>query len=84
MTEKEEIKQQQFQDIDIQCELEKLSSSTQTEINIEIENLKSKIEQIILEYPIFFSTSNKNSLENLDQINSLIKNLQNEIKDLQR
>jgi hypothetical protein len=84
-------KEQQFRDIDIQCEFEKPSSlqlSTQTEIDsfffIENENLITKIHEILLDHPTLFSTSNKNPFEDLDQIISLIKNLQNKIKDLQR
>jgi hypothetical protein len=51
---------------------------------VETENLKAKLEQIALDHPTLFSTSNKNPSEALDQIISFIKNLQNEIKELQR
>jgi len=91
ITDKEGIEQRQIRDIDVQCEFEKPSSlelSTQTEIDsfffIENENLRIKINEILLDYPTLFSTSNKNPFEDLDQIISLIKNLQNEIRDLQR
>ncbi|CAF3690411.1 unnamed protein product [Rotaria sordida] len=108
---KNEIEQQQFHDIDTQCELitstlsEQLTNdlntplyslessfiesqllnnnSTQTEIDTEIQQIKNKIQQIILEYLIITSISNENIFENLDQIMSFIKNLQNEIKEIQ-
>jgi len=51
---------------------------------IEIQDLKTKIQQILLDHSTLFSTSNKNPFEDLDQIISLIKSLQNEIKELQR
>ncbi len=67
----------------IEHELENLSSpllSTETEMK----NLKAKIQQITLEYPTHFPLSNEDPFENLNQLTSLLKNLQNEIKDLQR
>ncbi len=67
----------------IEHELENLSSpllSTETEMK----NLKAKIQQITLEYPTYFPLSNEDPFENLNQLTSLLKNLQNEIKDLQR
>ncbi|CAF1269614.1 unnamed protein product [Rotaria sordida] len=59
------------------------NNSTQTEIDTEIQQIKNKIQQIILEYSIIISISNENIFENLDQIMSFIKNLQNEIKEIQ-
>ena len=60
----------------------------QTEIDClsmgEIQRMKDKIQQIILEYSANSSTSTENMFNDLDQITSIIKNLQNEIKVLER
>lgn len=71
-TNKEEIKEKQFRDVDIQCQLN------------QTEDLKTKIQQISFENPTLISFSNENPYDDLDQIISLFKNLQNEMKDLQR
>lgn len=64
------------------------NNSTQTEINFssleEIEKIKNQLQQIIHENPTLFSPSTENIFEDLDQIISVIKNLQNKINELQR
>jgi len=70
--------------IDYQQSSLPLSTPNSTQTEIENENLKNKIHQILLEYSTLLSPSNNNPFENLDQIISLIKNLENEIKELQR
>jgi hypothetical protein len=80
VTEKQEIVHQQFRDIDSQNpSLPQLSST-----ELELENLKVQIQQIALEHPVHFPHSTNDPSENLNQITSLLKNLQNEINDLHR
>lgn len=49
-----------------------------------ISMIKNKIDEIISEYPDLFPNSNEDILNNLDQFNSIIKNLQNQIKELEK
>ncbi len=76
ISEKQEIEHRQYRDMDIQCDFE--ISSTK----LELENLKSQIQQIALENPAHFPHSTENPSENLNQITSTLKNLQNEINNL--
>ena len=78
ISEKQEIEHRQYRDMDIQCDFELPS------IKLELENLKSQIQQIARENPVHFPHSTENPSENLNQITSTIKNLQNEINTLQR
>jgi len=59
-----------------------MSSSISNENFIEIIN--NKIQQILSAYPDLFPNSNVDILNNLDQFISIIKNLQNQIKELQK
>lgn len=48
------------------------------------EIIKTKIQQIISQYPDLFSNSNGDILADLDQLNSIIKTLQHQIKQIQK
>ena len=48
------------------------------------EIIKTKIQQIISEYPDLFSDSNGDILADLDQLNSTIRTLQHQIKQIQK
>jgi hypothetical protein len=59
-----------------------MSSPTSNENSTPI--IRNKIEEIISEYPDLFPDSNEDILNNLDQFISIIKNLQNQIKEHQK
>ena len=59
-----------------------ISSPSSTDDLLQL--IKNKIQQIISEYPNLFPNSNEDVLDNLDQFISIIKNLQNQIEELQR
>ncbi|CAF0778122.1 unnamed protein product [Rotaria sordida] len=59
---------------------EPLSTSSNNNL---LEIIKTKLEEIISEYPDLFSNTNGDIIEIFDQVISIIRNLQNQIKDLQ-
>ena len=59
-----------------------ISSPSSTDNLLQL--IQNKIQQILSEYPNLFPSSSEDVLDNLDQFISIIKNLQNQIEELQR
>ncbi|CAF3726526.1 unnamed protein product [Rotaria magnacalcarata] len=62
--------------------VEHMISSSSTNQNL-LEILKTKLNKIISEYPEIFPNINRDTFDALDQLNSIIRNFQNQIKELQ-
>jgi hypothetical protein len=58
--------------------------SSPSSIDNLLQLIKNKIHQIISEHPNLFVHSSEDILDNLDQFISIIKNLQNQIEELQK
>ncbi len=58
--------------------------SSPTSMNNSMEIITNKIQQIVSEYSNLFPNSTGDTLEDLNQLIPIIKNFQNEIKELQR
>ncbi|CAM4859045.1 unnamed protein product [Rotaria socialis] len=62
--------------------VEHMISSSSTDQNL-LEILKTKLNEIITEYPELFPNINRDTFDALDQLNAIIRNYQNQIKELQ-
>ncbi|CAF2108518.1 unnamed protein product, partial [Rotaria magnacalcarata] len=62
--------------------VEHMISSSSINQNL-LEILKTKLNKIISEYPEIFPNINRDTFDALDQLNSIIRNFQNQIKELQ-
>ncbi|CAF4696429.1 unnamed protein product, partial [Rotaria socialis] len=62
--------------------VEHMISSSSTDQNL-LEILKTKLNEIITEYPELFPNINRDTFDALDQLNAIIRNCQNQIKELQ-
>ncbi|CAF4557564.1 unnamed protein product, partial [Rotaria sp. Silwood2] len=61
---------------------EHIISSSSSDKNL-LDMIKTKLEEIISEYPDLFPNSYHDTIEVFDQLTSIIRNFQNQIKDLQ-
>lgn len=49
-----------------------------------LKQIENKIQEIITEFPTLFSKPSENPVNNLDQLISIIRNLENQIEELQK